>query len=270
MTTEISDFETQVLEESKSIPVLVDFWADWCGPCKVLGPVLEKLAESNRGQWKLAKVDTEKFREVAAQYSITSIPNVKLFVDGQVTDEFVGALPEPKVVEWLGKALPSPYRARLDDAKQLLGEKKLMDARRLAEEVLQAEGGNDLAALLVAETYLASDPGHAAELLQTVAHGSEYFEQAEAVRALASLLIRSRDSNLFPQEPTKESYIAAIESLEAMEFEAALEGFIGIVRKDRSYDGEGARKACIAIFNLLGATHPITKRYQRLLSNALY
>ena len=97
------NFDVDVLERSREKPVLVDFWAAWCGPCRVIGPVLERLADDNGDDWELRKLDTEKHPDIARQYRITSIPAVKLFVDGEVKDEFVGALPEQMIVLWLKK-----------------------------------------------------------------------------------------------------------------------------------------------------------------------
>ncbi|HEY6866409.1 MAG TPA: thioredoxin, partial [Candidatus Eisenbacteria bacterium] len=101
MSHDITDFEQDVIAKSRTVPVLVDFWAEWCGPCRVLGPVLERLADQAQGRWVLAKLDTERFTDVASRYGIMSIPNVKLFVNGEVADEFVGALPEREVRAWL-------------------------------------------------------------------------------------------------------------------------------------------------------------------------
>ena len=98
------NFDVDVLERSREKPVLVDFWAAWCGPCRVIGPVLERLADDNGDDWELRKLDTEKHPDIARQYRITSIPAVKLFVDGEVKDEFVGALPEQMIVLWLKKS----------------------------------------------------------------------------------------------------------------------------------------------------------------------
>ena len=117
--SDVDNFDQQVLERSRELPVLVDFWAAWCGPCRVLGPVLEAMASQTDGRWELAKVDTETHQDVAARYGIRSIPAVKLFVDGEVVDEFVGALPEPQIRAWLERLLPRPSQAEVLRAGEL-------------------------------------------------------------------------------------------------------------------------------------------------------
>src|SRR5437667_11627346 len=112
MVLEVSDFQADVLEASRGRPVVVDFWAPWCGPCRMLGPVLEKLASTNDGSWTLAKVNTDENPEVSRRYTIMSIPAVKLFVDGEVGDGVIGALAEPTVKAGHGQAVPAKATAR--------------------------------------------------------------------------------------------------------------------------------------------------------------
>lgn len=101
------NFQKEVLDKSHEKPVLVDFWAPWCGPCRVLGPTLEKLAKANKGAWRLVKINADKYPGLSQRYGIRGIPAVKLFVDGEVRDEFVGALPEHAIRQWLNRALPA-------------------------------------------------------------------------------------------------------------------------------------------------------------------
>ncbi len=193
------DFQEDVIERSHSIPVLVDFWAEWCGPCKILGPTLEKVARASEGQWTLAKVDTEKHRDISTQYNIHNIPNVKLFIDGQVSNEFVGALPEPAVVEWLGKAVPGKHTEQVDAARRLLGDDRPLDARELLETVVAADPTNEVATLLLAQTFLDSEPGRAVDLLEDIGRGSDSHEQAEAIRTLSSLYGRLDSGDPLPE-----------------------------------------------------------------------
>ena len=270
MAYDTTDFERDVIERSRTIPVLVDFWAEWCGPCKVLGPVLEKLAGEQSDRWALAKVDTEAFPHISARYGIRSIPNVKLFVDGEVVDEFVGALPEPAVVEWLGKAMPSRYRAQLADARRVLAENGTGPALEVLRPIVAEEPDNHEALVLTARAVMSTNPDEAATVVDPVTLGSPHYDEAEAVRELCSMFARLEEPGLLPESPVKGAYVQALRSARAGDFDAALEGLIEVVRKDRRYDDDGARKGCIAIFNLLGNDHELTKRFRSALSRALY
>ena len=270
MAYDTTDFERDVIERSRTLPVLVDFWAEWCGPCKVLGPVLEKLAGEQSDRWALAKLDTEAFPHISARYGIRSIPNVKLFVDGEVVDEFVGALPEPQVVEWLSKAIPSRYRAQLADARRLLDDGGAGTALELLRPIVAGEPDNHEALVLTARAVLPEDPVEAGALVEPVTLGSPHYDEAEAIRALWSSFARIDGPGLLPESPVQGAYVQAFGSARAGDFEAALEGLIEVVRKDRRYDDDGARKGCIAIFNLLGNDHDLTRRFRSALSRALY
>ncbi|MBP1648697.1 MAG: thioredoxin, partial [Bacteroidetes bacterium] len=154
MNHEVHDFTKDVIEQSFKVPVVVDFWAEWCGPCKMLGPILERLADQSAGKWVLAKVDTDRNEDLAVRYGVRGIPNVKLFVDGKVASEFTGALPERAVVQWLEKALPDQNRKELETARQLIQEGKHSEAQQLLETVLSRTPANEqgralLAAILI-------------------------------------------------------------------------------------------------------------------------
>ena len=112
------DFQSDVIEASKTSPVLVDFWASWCGPCVYLSPTLEKLANEAGDSWNLVKVNTETQQDLAIKYGIRSIPNVKLFVNGELSGEFVGALPEEEIKQWL--ELNIPAKSELEKAEEMI------------------------------------------------------------------------------------------------------------------------------------------------------
>lgn len=264
------DFEKDVIERSFSIPVLVDFWAAWCGPCRVLAPVLEKLAEENRERWVLVKLNTDKYPELSARYGIRSIPNVKLFVDGQLVDGFMGALPENVVAAWLSKALPSKFHNQIKEAKRLLDENRIVEAKKILEVVVSEEPDNDLACALLARTFVFSDPNKALAISDRIGPTSEYSDLAEMIRTLAGLFLYLEDSKPLKDGVASATYLSAIKSLRSQDFGAALDNFIEVIRKDRYYDDDASRKACIAIFRLLGEDHELTKKYRPVFASVLY
>ena len=269
MVFDVHDFEAEVVQRSHQIPVLVDFWAEWCAPCRMLSPVLERLAGQSVGEWVLAKVDTEELPSVAAQHEIRSIPNVKLFHQGKVIGEFVGVLPERQVTQWLKKNLPSRNQSKLDEANTLIAEGMSDQAQPLLEAVVEAEPGNQQASVLLARTYLFRNPARAEQLAQQV-DDPQYSEISDAKRTLARLITLENGHGQLAESPARQGYLAAIADLRSQRFEAALDKFIGLIRTDRYYDDDGSRKACIAIFKFLGEEHPTTLKYRRDFSSALY
>ncbi len=269
-TYEITDFQSDVVERSKTIPVLVDFWAEWCGPCKMLGPVLERMAARSEGRWELAKVDTEAHQDIAAEFGIRSIPNVKLFSDGAVIDEFTGALPEQAVARWLEKALPDKFRHDIARAEAMVLDGNLPGAQTILEKILKSDPGHEPARVILARTKVWSDPASARALVEGIEEHSDQFPMADAVRTIAQLLSKSGDTGALAEGPTRQQYAAALRSLAGRDFAAALRAFIDVVREDRAYEDDGARKACVAIFRVLGEEHDITKQFRREFSSALY
>ncbi len=269
MLNDIKDFPAEVINRSFSVPVLVDFWAEWCAPCKVLGPVLERLSEKANGRWILAKVNTEIMQDVAVQYKISGIPNVKLFVDGNIAGEFVGALPEYQIERWLEKVLPSKFRKEVEQAAELLARDSTEEGKKLLEEILKSEPENQQARILLASALIFSDPEKAIMLVTDISD-ARYMELAESIQVFGRLFLLLSHQNELPEKPTKQQYLKAIEDLHSQQFEGALEKFIDIIRNDRYYDDDGSRKACIAIFKFLGEEHETTLKYRRDFGSALY
>ncbi len=270
MSYEIQDFGKDVVERSHELPVLVDFWAEWCAPCRILGPALENLAAQAGGEWALAKVNTEQHREAAMEYDIQSIPNVKLFVDGKVVEEFVGAMPEEMIRKWMRDALPSKYRRQIEQAKALLAQDHLKEAETILQEVLSQEADNEEARILLAAGLLFSEHAKAAETVKDISPASDYIQTAEAIQTISELFELRKHPDTLPEAGVKEDFLTALNLLHGRDFDAALTKFIEILHIRRSYHDEMGKKACVAIFNFLGQDHEISQKHRRDFSSALY
>jgi putative thioredoxin len=270
MSYEVNDFQTDVIDASADAPVLVDFWASWCGPCRQLSPVLESLAEA-ADEWSLVKVNVDENGAAAQQYGVRGIPAVKLFVDGEVEAEFTGVKPEHQIQNWLDENLPSEEKSRIEKAEAALEEGDHQEAEHLLWPVLEDNPDHDEAQVLMARALAFKDPSRAQVLADEAEVSDPTLRQMrESVRTIARLLELREDPAALPEDDVKDTYLAAMEALDDQDIETALENFINVVRTHRDYDDDGARKACIALFTLLGEKHPLTQEHRRTFDMALY
>jgi len=237
----------------------------------MLGPVLEKLAAEQEENWQLVKVNSDEHPELSSKYGIRGIPAVKLFVDGEVADEFTGALPESTVRQWLEKALPSENKARVAEAKEFILAGDPETAENLLRTVLEEEPTNVRANALLAEMVVFTSPEEATTLAGRAASVEPSFiHMAEAVKTIARLLSLANRPDELPDEPGHTAYLEALSALTERDFEQAIALFINVIQTNRFYDDDGARKACVALFTLLGSDHDVTGKYRRTFDRALY
>jgi putative thioredoxin len=236
-----ADFQERVLDRSAQLPVLVDFWADWCRPCHMLAPVIEAAVDAHPGKVELAKLDTEANRAIPARYGIRGLPTVKAFKDGRVVDEFTGAQPPPVVERFVAGLVPS-------EADELAAGGDEQSLRRALEvDPAHPSARRELARLLLRR-------GDADEALALLDGSAGDFE-AEGLAARARL--SAADDKLAP----------AFEAWDSGDHESALEGLQAALADPEIRDD--VRRVMVAIFTELGADNPLARDYRRRLSAAL-
>jgi putative thioredoxin len=272
------NFEADVLERSHEVPVLVDFWAPWCGPCRVLGPVLEKLADEYSGKFVLAKINVDESPSLAGAFGVQGIPAVKLIKDGEIAGEFTGALPEPAVREMLSRYLPSEYDEQADEAADLEEQGKPAEAQAIYQSILDAEPTHAKSLLGLGRVLMnAGDRDGALEALERISPAAE--ERKIADRLIARLQLQGDQSadeatlrqKLAAQPDSLEARFELAQALAANEkFEEALSEFLDIVKSDREFREDGARKAMVQIFDVLPPDDPLIDKYRSELATVLF
>jgi putative thioredoxin len=267
--------EPDFLTLSNEIPIVVDFWAEWCGPCRSLGPVLEKLEKNSRGRWRLLKINVEQNPEIAQQYNVRSIPAVKMFYEGKVISEFLGAQPEYQVQKWLEEFLPTEGKKLLESAKRAISNGNFDSAKLLFREIIESEPANAEARVLYAILLFQNDLKQAAELVQSVPEESPFYETAAAILTLARLQFERDDLKQQAKaapgaKAAWDTYLTGAEAFSKKDYTTALEAWIEVMLLNRKLDDDGARKACVALFKLLGTGHELTQKYHRKFSMALH
>jgi len=280
VTLTAANFESVVLDGSFERPVLVDFWADWCAPCRMLMPILAKLANDYRGRFILAKLNTEEERELAAQFGIRSLPTVQLFKDGRPVDQFMGALPEGQVREFLDRHLPRASDGLLAQAQGMLAGGDLKRAQALIERARAEDPDNPRVAL--ADIQLAVAQGHTEEAQAALDRlPLELASDPEAVALRGQLLFAAAlagapgasalEARLAADPKDSEArYQLAAHRVVAGDYEGALDLLLELVRRDRAYGDDAGRKGMVAVFDLLGGGGDLVSRYRARMMTALY
>ena len=270
-----ASFAQDVVERSRELPVVVDFWAPWCGPCRLLGPVLEQMATEFEGRVALVKVNTDENPRTAQQFQIQSIPAVYAFKDGQPVGQFLGAQPAPQVRQFFESIAPSAADRDAQDAARLFQAGQPGAARERYEAILATHPDHRDAAFGLAALLL--DTG---DLEQAQALVSKWPDEPLAKQIAATLALQGESAGLdhaaleqrLAADPDDAEAHYGLGRLQAAvgEWETALEHLLMTVRLGRSLDDDGGRRRMLDIFAILGAEHPLTQSYQRRLAGVIF
>ncbi|MFO7304906.1 MAG: thioredoxin [Gammaproteobacteria bacterium] len=275
-----STFMTEVIEASTQQPVLVDFWAPWCAPCRQLMPILERLAAEYAGRFKLAKINTDEEPQLAHQLGVRSLPTVVLFKDGTVVDHFVGLVPESQIRALLDRHVPQPPESPLDRALTLKAAGDRAAARAALEEILAREPSNVDAQAELAELRLEDGDVEAARETLERLRGTEpnhaRTKRLAALLEFRDVLVAHPDVRALEERAEREPdnldlrHALAVHRLLAGQHEAALGAWLDMLRKHRSYKDDLARRSLVLAFELLGPNDPLVASTRREMAKALF
>lgn len=273
------DFQQKVLEGSKNAPVLVDFWAEWCGPCRVLKPMLEKLADEYGGQFQLAKLNVDEHQQLAAEFGVRGIPNVKAFVDGQLVDEFTGAQPERTVRTFIERLLPNESEQLRRAALEQRDSGDAAGALQMLESAIALDAGNDKARIDAAEIALSLGLNDQAQALLE-ALNPLYADDARVQRMQARLQFSHGASHgdlqalrqKIEQNPADLDARLQLANLLVTQraYAQAMDELLEIIRRDRSFGDDAGRKTMVSVFNLIADQDELVSEYRRKLAAALH
>lgn len=273
------NFQQIVIEGSQTVPIVIDFWAPWCGPCKVLKPILEKLAEEYGGKFILAKINSDENPDLAAQFGVRGIPNVKAVYHGAVVDEFTGALPEGAVREFIDRILPSPADELRVQAATLRASGDLEGALRTLGEASQLDDRNEQIRLDAAEILVELERFEDAKpLLDSLSPVTLMDDRPRALLAKVNFALAghggadeaSLRERIAAQPDDMESRLQLAELLVAAGRHAeGMDELLEMIRRDRAWNDDAARKTLLSVFSVLGS-HPLVGEYRRKLTAALF
>ena len=273
------DFDTKVLQKSKETPVVVDFWAPWCGPCRMLAPVLEKLVDERKGAVVLAKVNTDEEQRLAMQYHIESLPTVVAFRDGKPVLDFVGLAGELDIRSFLDRLAPTEAEKSAGAAAKL-EKSDPAKAEQLYRQALKDDPRQESAMLGLARVLIERDQhDEAAELLENVGAGGEHGAEAERLQALIWLnrtVAECADLKTLQARADAEPkncgvrYELALRFARQGEYRPALDMLLSAGEMDRKLAAGQVREAMVKIFQIIGVRDPLADEYRAKLSGLLY
>ena len=272
-------FQEEVVDQSMKCPVIVDFWAPWCQPCQILGPLLEKLVGDARGKLVLAKVNIDEEQELAAAFGVQSIPTVFAIHEGRAVDQFQGLLPEAQLREWISSLLPSALEELIKRGEELEADDPV-SAEQCYREAAQSDPSNDAIRIRLARVLLAQSRDEEARQIISDLETRGYLEpEAETIKSQLDIREAAAETGgveearaaaqANPNDLTLKIKLADALAV-SRKFEEALDLCLEVIQADRDGDGQEAKTTMLKIFDLIGQNSAIVSTYRRKLATALY
>jgi putative thioredoxin len=265
-----ANFESEVVQYSKQKPVVVDFWAAWCQPCRVLGPMLERLTSESNDSFRLAKVDVDANNALAARFGVQGIPSVKGFRDGKLVAQFVGAQGEAAVRKFLADLVPSPADRMVQEAIHLGHTHCWDEAEKLARTAWDLAPLAGAAPLILMRAQLAQGNLEGARKTLSAFPQSKELSEAEKMGVLLDFISEAKTNQPSPADGFAAGYRQCGLLAARGDFPAVLDGLLDLLRQDKHYREDGARKVYLAILDVMGDADPLTHDYRDRLASVLF
>jgi putative thioredoxin len=276
----MNNFSEKVVEASYERPVLVDFWATWCGPCKMLGPLLERVVASYEGKIALARVNVDENRELAAQFDVRSIPTVKIVLNGDIADEFVGAITEQEIRAMIDSLAVSGVEEMLTYAAQLVEQYQFDEAESIYASVLDEQPDHSGAMIGLSRLHIRKGRDEEArKLLTAIPETDERYGEARALLGLFDFvkvceqcggLEKAREAVGENPGDLESQYTLGCCYAAKNLYREGFETFLAMVKKDRQFDGGKAHKAMLTLFSVVGPQDNLTEEYRKKLAMELF
>lgn len=265
-----SDFEYEVLQYSIRIPVVVDFWATWCVPCRVLDPRLEALARQGEGSFRLAKVNVDESARLAKQYKVRNIPAVKAFVDARVVAEFSGVLEEDNLRDFIRRLAPEPEELIYEKGQNLLTLGDFASAEEAFREFLSMRPNHPKALLGLIRSLLFQGEGREAQILLKNFPASSSYNTAQLLMPVAKVFSED-DENVYEGfDPLEATFRNGIRLAKRGNILAAMDGFLDILRRDKHFQQDQVKDVFVGFLTLIGESHPEARQYRNDLSSVVF
>lgn len=265
-----SDFEYEVLQYSIRIPVVVDFWATWCVPCRVLDPRLEALARQGEGSFRLAKVNVDESARLAKQYKVRNIPAVKAFVDARVVAEFSGVLEEDNLRDFIRRLAPEPEELIYEKGQNLLTLGDFASAEEAFREFLSMRPNHPKALLGLIRSLLFQGEGREAQILLKNFPASSSYNTAQLLMPVAKVFSED-DENIYEGfDPLEATFRNGIRLAKRGNILAAMDGFLDILRRDKHFQQDQVKDVFVGFLTLIGESHPEARQYRNDLSSVVF